>query len=203
MKMIFLALSLALPSYAWKMPKIAPNNAAGAVELKAALEAHMDGDDVKARRRLAACIKKAAPDSPDLSGCQIYLEWWAEGAKQIDKPSRPEARRLYSLGADAYRAGNLKLADQAWHLCLDYSEVGTAVRNDCMAMIDLVPKTRISDDEAKSRATYLEGFIAYGEGDFAKARAKWGVCLKSAPTDSSTWSDCKSGLAKLDADKKR
>ncbi len=200
--MTFLALSLALAAQAMPAPKIAPNNAAGAVELKAALEAHMDGDDVKARRRLGACIKTAAIDSPDLSGCQIYLEWWAEGAKQIDKPSRPEARRLYSLGADAYKAGNLKLADQAWHLCLDYSEVGTAVRNDCMAMIDLVPKTRVPDDEVKSRETYLEGFIAFGEGDFAKARAKWAACLTSAPAGSSTASDCKAGLAKINADKK-
>lgn len=203
MRMTILALSLTLPLCAFDMPKMAPNNPAAAAELKAALEAHMDGDDVKARRRLAACIKKAAPDSPDLSGCRIYLEWWAKDAKQIDKPSRPEVRRLYSLGAEAYKKGNLMLADDAWHMCIENSEVGTAVRNDCMAMIDLIPKTQVSDDEAKIRETYLEGLIAYGAGDIAKARAIWTGCLASAPRDGPTWSDCKAGLAKLDADQKR
>jgi hypothetical protein len=87
-------------------------------------------------------------------------------------------------------------------MCLDHSEVGTAVRNDCMAMIDLIPKTKISNDEAKIRETFLEGVIAYGEGDFIKARAIWTGCLASAAKGTPTWSDCKDGLAKLDADKK-
>ncbi len=199
--MIFLALTLAFPVQAMDIPKLAPNNPAAAAELKAALEAHMDGDDAKARRRLAACIRKATIDSPDLSGCKIYLEWWAEGAKQDDKPSRPEARRLYSIGAAAYKKGDFKTADAAWHECLGESEVGTAVRNDCMAMIDLVPPPAPPAPEKKIRAIYMEGFAAYGAGDAAAARAKWTACVASAPQGSPTLPDCRAGLKKLDADK--
>jgi hypothetical protein len=201
MMTIFLALSLVLPARAMDIPKLAPNNKSAAAELKAALEAHMDGDDAKARRRLAVCIKKAAPDSADLSGCRIYLEWWAKDAKQIDRPSPPEARKLYTIGADSYKKKNFELADEAWHECITYSVVGTAVRNDCMAMIDLIPRTPLPAVELKIRQVYLEGFILYSEGDFAKARTKWTVCLASAPKDGPTWSDCRAGLAKLDADK--
>jgi len=201
MKTTALALLLAAPVYAFEMPKIAPNNAAAAAELKLALEAHMDGSDAKARRHLAACVKKAAPDSPDLSGCRIYLEWWAKGVKQVDKPSNPQSRLAYSIGVDAYKKGDLGLADFAWHECLGLSVTGTAVRNDCMAMIDLIPRRPLSTAAAKLRETYMEGFVAYGVGDFAKARAKWTACVAATPMNDPTWSDCQAGLRKLDADK--
>lgn len=203
MKPAFLALSLALPVCAMEMPKLAPNNPAAAAELKAALEAHMDGDDETARRRLAACLKKATPDSPDQSGCKIYLEWWAKDSKLTDKPSKPEARRLFNIGADAYKKGDFELAEGAWHECFAYSEVGTAVRNDCMAMMDLIPRPELPAREKKIREIYVEGFIAYGRGDLDKARAKWTACLASVPKDSPTWLDCRSALAKLDADTKK
>jgi hypothetical protein len=201
MQSALLICSFVFPALAMDIPRLAPNNAAAAGELKSALEAHMNGDDEEARRRLSACVKKAAPDSADLSGCRIYLEWWAKDAKQTDKPSRPEARRLYSIGADAYNRRDLELADMAWHECIEQSAVATAVRNDCLAMLDLIPKRPRAAGETKTRERYLAGFIAYGMGDVAAARAEWTACLASAPKNSPTWSDCRAGLARLDADK--
>lgn len=161
----------------------------------------MNGDDEKARRHLAACVKKA-PESEDASGCRIYLEWWAKGVKQVDKPSQPYARKLYSIGAEAYNSGDLHLAGAAWRECLEKSVVNTAVRNDCLAMIDLVPKPRVPANEAAIRGVYMEGFLLYGQGDFTKARKKWLLCLDSAPKNGPTWSDCQAGIEMLDKDAK-
>lgn len=197
MKMTALVLLLAAPALAAPAPRPKDQHA----ELKAALEAHMDGDDAKARRHLAAC-DKIAPKTDDAAGCRIYLEWWAKGVKQVDKPSQPHARKLYSIGAEAYKVGDLHLAGAAWRECLDKSVVGTAVRNDCLAMIDLVPKPGLPAEEKAIRGIYMEGFMLYGQGDFAKARAKWLLCLDSAPKGGPTWSDCQSGLEKLDAEEK-
>lgn len=198
MKTTALVLLLAVPALAAPAPRLKGQRAA----LKAALEAHMDGDDAKARRHLAACVKKA-PETDDASGCRIYLEWWAEGVKQADKPSDPYSRRLYSLGAEAYKKGELALAGAAWRECLEKSVVGTAVRNDCLAMIDLVPKPGVPAEEKAVREVYMEGFLLYGRGDFAGARKKWLICLDTAPKDGPTRSDCQAGLEKLDADEKK
>ncbi|HAZ08057.1 MAG TPA: hypothetical protein DCZ01_05940 [Elusimicrobia bacterium] len=193
-----LVLLLAVPAPA--SPALRPKDQRA--ELRAALEAHMDGDDAQARRHLAACVK-IAPESDDASGCRIYLEWWAKGVKQGDKPSNPLSRRLYSLGAEAYKKGDRALAGAAWRECLGKSVVGTAVRNDCLAMIDLVPKTGVPADEAASRGVYMEGFLLYGKGDAARAREKWLLCLDAAPKGGPTWSDCQAGLEKLDASSKK
>lgn len=191
---------LAVPALAAAVPKT--KSADVHAELKAGLEAHMDGDDSTARRRLAACARKAGPDSDDAAGCRIYLEWWAKGAPQDDKASPPIARQLYKAGIDAYKKGQLRKAGAAWRLCLDKSVSGSAVRNDCLSMIDLVPKPAPPAAESEARAVYMEGFMLYGQGDFNGARDKWMICRESAPRGGPTWSDCAAGIGKLDENEK-
>jgi hypothetical protein len=168
-----------------------------------ALLAHMDGDDETARRQLAVCLEAGRPLSWCCTGARIYSGWWAEGELQTDAPSKPAARQAYNMGVEAYKKRDLALADAAWHEVLDLAETGTAVFNDALAMLDLIPKKPPTPEEAQAREALMLGMIAYSTGDVVKARAKWTESLESVDEDDPEAADSRRFLNKLDSDAKK
>lgn len=168
-------------------------------ELREGLLAHLDGKDKTALRHFAACRKLAEPNSADADSCSIYEDMFGKGKAKGDGASKPAARKAYQAAVAAYKQGDLAAADKGWHDCLDLSEVATAVRNDCLAAIDLIPKKLPEFDEVSARAAYLDGLSLYAEGLKTKAAEAWTRCAKMAPRGSATEQDCKAGLEKLKA----
>ena len=166
-------------------------------ELRLGLLAHLDGKDEEALRHFAACRKLAAVPSPDASSCSIYEDVFGKGKPKGDGASQPGARRAYEAGIAAYRKGDTAAADARWHECLDLSVVASAVRYDCLAAIDLVPKELPDTDEVEARSIYMDGLEAYGAGRTADAEKAWRRCAQLAPAGSGTESDCRAGLDKL------
>ena len=193
---VLVFLLLAASARAAQTPKTAHGN------LRAAIEAHMDGDDALARKRLTRCLALAPADSFDATSCRIYSQEWAEGVPQIDKPSNPYSRYLFSIGAEYYKEGSLEEARQYWTECLGWSEPGTAVRVDCLAMMDLLPPRPVALTEKKGYSEYTMGrlFRAWGATD--AARGAWTACLGKAPEGSDTRAECEAALKALGAPKK-
>lgn len=169
--------------------------------LRRAIEAHMDGDDALARKRLARCLALAPAGSYDAASCRIYSEEWAEGVPQVDRPSNPYSRYLFSVGAEYYKDGNRDAARTYWRECLGWSEPGTAVRTDCLAMLDLVP--RPAPLSAKTGySEYAMGRLFQVLGASETARGAWSTCLGKAPQGSAVRAQCEAALKTLEAPKK-
>jgi hypothetical protein len=166
-------------------------------ELRLGILAHIDGNDRSALKHFAKCRALAVPVSPDADSCTIYEQMFGRERAKGDGASKPEARSIYRAGVAAYKRGDLVAADKAWHDCLDLSEVATAVRNDCLAAIDLIPGKLPESAEAPSRAEYMDGLTFYSQGLFEKAAASWTHCARMAPRGSGTEQDCEAGLEKL------
>lgn len=192
--------SLALMLIASPALSASPSSAAPAPahrELRLGILAHIDGNDRSALKHFAKCRALAAPASRDADSCTIYEEMFGKNRAKGDGASKPEARAVYATGVAAYKRGDLVAADKAWHDCLGLSEVATAVRNDCMAAIDLIPRKLPELPEAAVRAQYMDGFTFYSQGLFEKAAASWTQCARTAPRGSDTARDCAAGLEML------
>lgn len=168
-------------------------------ELREGLLAHLDGDDKSALRHFAQCRKLAAANTSDADSCSIYEDMFGKGKAKDDGASKPEARKAYRAAVAAYKKGDLAAADKGWHDCLDLSETATAVRNDCLAALDLIPPKLPETGEVSARAVYMEGLTFYAQGLNDKAAEAWTRCAKKAPRGSDTEQDCKAGLEKLKA----
>ena len=168
-------------------------------ELREGLLAHLDGRDKTALKHFAECRKLAAPGTPDADSCSIYHDMFGEGKAKSDGASKPAARKTYEAAVAAYKKGDLAAAGKGWHDCLDLSEVATAVRNDCLAAIDLIPKDLSEPDEVEARAIYMDGLSFYSQGLEAQAAEAWERCATQAPRASATEHDCKAGLEKIKA----
>ena len=166
-------------------------------ELRKGLLARLDGNDKAALRHFGECRKLAAPDSADADSCAIYEGMFGKDKARGDGASKPEARKAYEAAVAAYKKGDLAAADKGWHDCLGLSEVATAVRNDCLAAIDLIPAKLAEPDEAAARAGYMDGLNFYMQGLSTKAAEAWVRCAKESPRGSETEQDCKAGLEKL------
>lgn len=166
-------------------------------ELRQGILAHIDGNDKSALKHFAACRRLAAPLSSDADSCKIYEEMFgAPGPAKSDGASKPEARKAYKAAVAAYKNGDLAAADKGWHDCLDLSAVATAVRNDCLAALDLIPSKLPEPDEAAARAVYMDGLNFYARGLSDRAAEAWTRCARQAPRGSATERDCKAGLEK-------
>ncbi|MDE2511016.1 MAG: hypothetical protein KGL74_07835, partial [Elusimicrobia bacterium] len=161
------------------------------------LEAHLDGKDKAALKHFARCIALADPSGDDAGSCRIYLDMFGKGKAKDDGASKPEARQAYKTAIAQYKKGDYIGADKNWHDCLGLSVTGTAVRNDCMAAVDLLPKKLTPPDEAAARTTFMEGMLFYSKGQDDKAAESWTACAAAAPKGSDTEKDCRMGLAKL------
>jgi TolA-binding protein len=168
-------------------------------ELRRGILAHIDGNDRAALEHFAACRKLADPKSDDSNSCAIYEEMFGKEKAKDDGSSKPEARKVYKAAVAAYKKGDLIAADKGWHHCLELSVVATAVENDCLAAIDLIPKKRAQPGEAAARAVYMDGLAFYEQGLKEKAAAAWTRCAKEAPRGSGVEQDCRVGLEKLKA----
>jgi hypothetical protein len=168
-------------------------------ELRLGLLAHINGNDPLALKHFAKCRKLAAPKSPDAVSCGIYGEMFGKEKAESDGASSPEARRVYNAAVAAYKNGDFSAADKGWHDCLGLSVVATAVRNDCLAAIELIPPKRPESEETTARAIYLDGLDYYRRGLDDKAADAWTRCQNQAPRGSATELDCRSGLEKLEA----
>jgi hypothetical protein len=166
-------------------------------ELRWGLEAHLDGKDKAALKHFAKCLTLAQASSEDADSCRIYVDMFGKGKAKDDGASKPEARQAYSLAVAQYKKGDYVGADKNWHRCVDLSVPATAIRNDCMAAIDLLPKRMVPQDEASARNTFMEGMMFYSQGQDAKAADAWTRCAEAAPKGSGTEEDCRMGLAKL------
>ena len=182
----------AAPAFAFTKAQVA------VIEMKAGLEAHMDGDDASARKHFAVCLQFASPDSREAASCKIYPQWWAKGVKRDDKKSPPEARAFYKAGNAAYKKGALDDAGRNWYKCFLASAPESSVRDDCLAMEDIQPrKGAIEIIADRARWKYLDGADLYKKGDMAGARRNWTLCLKRATPDSQPAVDCRNALDKL------
>ncbi|MEK7384018.1 MAG: hypothetical protein AAB262_12135 [Elusimicrobiota bacterium] len=166
-------------------------------ELREGLLAHLAGNDKSALKHFARCRKLATPDSADADSCAIYGEMFGKEKAKGDGASKPQARKAYEAAVAAYKKGALAAADKGWHDCLDLSVVATAVRNDCLAAIDLIPKKLPAPNEAAARAVYMDGLDFYAKGLNSEAAEAWTRCADIAPRGSGTAQDCKAGLEKL------
>jgi hypothetical protein len=168
-------------------------------ELRAGILAHMDGKDRAALKHFAACLTLAEPSSSDANTCQIYSEMFGREKAKNDGASKPGARKAYTAAVAAYKKGDIAAADKGWHDCLELSETATAVRNDCMAAIDLISPKLTEPDEASVRTVYMEGVAFYSKSLSDKAAEAWTRCSAEAPRGSATEQDCQAGLEKLKA----
>ena len=168
-------------------------------ELRLGILAHIDGNDRSALKHFAKCRKIAAPVGSEADSCEIYGEMFGKEKAKSDGASDPGARRAYDAAVAAYKNGDLAAADKGWHDCLGLSVVATAVRNDCMAAIELIPPKLPEADEAAARAVYMDGLELHRRGLNDKAAEAWTRCAKRAPRGSATALDCESGLEKLAA----
>lgn len=166
-------------------------------EMRWGLEAHLDGKEKSALKHFAKCVALADPSGDDAGSCRIYLDMFGRGRAKDDGASRPGAREAYKAAIARYKKGDYVGADKNWHACLALSATGTAVRDDCLAAIDLLPKRMPPPDEAAARATFMEGMIFYSKGQDEKASESWTRCAAAAPKGSDTEKDCRRGLAKL------
>ena len=169
------------------------------LELTLGLSAHIDGKDSAAVEHFGKCLKLADPKSSDANSCRIYEDMFGAGKVKGDGASKPEARKAYRAAVVAYKKGDLAAADKGWHECLELSVVATAVRNDCLAAIDLIPRKRLAPEELAARNVYMEGVIFYMDGLTDKAARAWRRCQEMAPPVSDTQSDCAAGLRLLKA----
>jgi hypothetical protein len=193
MKIAVIALlSLSAPAFAFTKAQVA------VIELKAGLEAHMNGDDASARKHFAVCLKFADTDARESASCRINSQWWAKGVKRDDKKSPPEARAFYKAGIAAYKKGELDDAGRNWYKCFLASAPESSVREDCLAMEDIQPrKGSIEMIADRARWTYLDGADLYKKGDMEGARRKWTQCRKLATPGSQPEVDCGVALGKL------
>lgn len=169
-------------------------------ELKLGLLAHIDGHNQSALHHFARCLRLGAPTaSDDINSCHVFMSMFGKERAKGDGASKPAARRVYKAAVAAYKKGDLAAADKGWRQCLDLSVVATAVRNDCLAALSLLPRMPPGPSEAPARDLYVEGVMFFSEGRNDKAIEAFRRCLKEAPTGSYTENDCKVGLQRLHA----
>lgn len=164
-------------------------------ELKAGLLARMDGHDEAALKHFRQGAK-AAPDSDAAGSCRIYAEWLT--TDKAKEPGTAKGLEEYRAGVKAYRAGEFKSADDAWHRCLSAEAEMSQVKRDCLAMLDLIPK--VKEPASPAREALMLGMLAYSSGKTDAARAEWQKCLKLAGRDGATRADCLRMLDKLHSD---
>ena len=166
-------------------------------EMRWGLEAHLDGKDKAALKHFANCLALADPAGDDAGSCRIYVDMFGKGKAKGDGASKPEARQAYTLAIAQYKKGDYVGADKNWHECIDLSAPATAIRNDCMAAIDLLPKRMVPQDEASARNTLMEGMMFYSQGQDDKAAEAWTRCAEASPKGSDTEADCRRFLEKV------